>query len=1009
MFQSAQTRMDPRLWAFLSEFRENGSDYYNFVSQCIPYTGKFRIERNDLEEFWEMYCSTLSSYQQAEDEGRGVTFLSGISERPNEYLPLLVDVDLETKIDPNQDLKQRLYTLDEVKTVAAVYRRVLKEICREYRARNTVCFILEKTAPYISGDKVKGGFHLHFPRMWIRNCDHDLHIFPRVKRILNDEHPGLFSRLDVQESGQFLDGKVCSKFWLLYGGCKSEKAGSYRLTTVLDQDGDETSLAESMDGWKIYDSLDQVMDIPEDKWEYYLPRILSIHPANRDRDIVQLKSNLEWASEIKLSTAKERTIKHENVNISEMVTLAKELMPMIAAWRSDKHDDWMQMGFCLYDIGDGTQEAFDLWLAFTQLADRPNRDEARCVYEWNQMTRRNCFTIGTLRHYASIDSPVEYEEWKKKRSGGRINDVLNGGHTSLAEMLYDLYANRFVCADPEKGIWYSFRGHRWHRIRKAIELRKKIRSDLVPRFKEEEKKAKKELNELDEDVDASSSKAKLKAIRNLIKSLNSAPFKDSIMRETVDFFHDETFDFIEHLDSNINLLGFNNGVFDISTMTFREGRPEDYISKTTGYDYESFTDDHPRVLEVKDFFIKVFPNPKLRRFFLEYAAQVLKGGNFNKVFLNMVGFGDNAKSVTIEFFEKTLGEYAVKFPTSLVTGKRGQSSAAAPEVIRSVGARFGSLQEPDKGEVINSGIIKEFTGNDSIYSRALFSDGREFKPMFKLAVITNKLLRLSGNDPAVWNRILVLAFEACFPKDSSKVPKTWEDQFAAKIFHRDPNFAEKLPNMRQPFMWLLIQILKEVFVSGPSPIPTEVTEATEQYKQNNDSVLQFVKENIIEEEHKALSLAEIYSTFQQWFRENFPRLPIPDKNELKDDLNTRWGPQTADLKWPGVRLRTIQDSVNDGNILLVGKEQKKEEKVMEEKVAEVKVPEKEVREIIEMKQAKYAEQPRESISLAPTASHSNFISRIVKPQIKSHIREDDLDDDYSDDENYRPKKRLLPR
>jgi P4 family phage/plasmid primase-like protien len=995
MTQSA--RMDPSLWAFLSRFRDS-TDAYNFVGQCIPYTGKFRIERNDLESFWELYCSTLSSYNQAQDQGSGEIFLSGISERYHEYLPLLVDVDLEAKIDSKRDPKERLYTLEQVKVVASVYRKVLKEICREYKARNTACFILEKPAPYVSGDKVKGGFHLHFPRMWIRNCDHDLHIYPRVKRILTDEHPNLFSRIGgAEDTGQFLDGKVCSKFWILYGGCKSEHSGSYRLTTVLDQDGDEAKISEVMDGWKIYDAFDQPITISNDKWEYFLPRILSIHPANRDRDIVQLRSNLEWASEIKLSTAKERTIKHENINVNEAVALAKELMPMVAAWRSDKHDDWMQMGFCLYDIGDGTQEAFDLWLEFTGKSDRPSRDEARCIYEWNQMTRRNCFTIGTLRHYASIDSPSEYEIWKKKKSGGHINEALNGGHTPIAEMLYESFASRFVCADPEKGIWYSFRNHRWHRIKKAIELRKKIKTTIVPQFIAEKIKVKREINDMegDDQSDASGLKQKLNCIYKVLKNLTMAPFKDGVMREAVDLFHDEQTDFIELLDANINLLGFNNGVFDISTMTFREGRPEDYVSKTTGYDYEEFNDEHPRVLEVKDFFMKVFPDKELRRFFLEYAAQVLKGGNFNKVFLNMVGSGDNAKSVTIEFFEKTLGQYAVKFPTSLVTGKRGQSSAAAPEVIRSVGARFGSLQEPDKGEVINSGIIKEFTGNDSIFSRALFSDGREFKPMFKLAVITNKLLRLSGNDPAVWNRILVLAFEACFPKDSSKVPKTWEEQYDKKIFHRDPNFAEKLPGMRQPFMWLLIQILKEVFVKGASQTPEKVLSATDSYKQNNDSVLQFIKEYIIfDDKNRGLSITEVYSSFQQWFRENFPRFPVPDKNELKDDLNQRWGPQTTDLKWPGVRFRTQQDSFDDGTLF------------------KIKIPD--VEEKVIVKEEKYAEKPVESISLISNISYS--ASRIPKPHPKPQRIEEDIEEDmeensedeYSDHEDARPDKRLLP-
>ena len=894
-------RMDPNLWAYMTRFRDNG-DGYNFIGQCLPWTGKFKIDRKDLEEFWSLYSDTLSRYDRDEGPRDGPSiFLSGISERPNEYLPLLVDIDLETRLDPALDLTQRLYTFDQVKIVAQVYRKVLKEVCREYRARNMVCFVLQKPAPYVSGERVKGGFHLHFPRLWIRNCDHDLHIYPRVKRMLSDEHPGLFDRCQLRATGDALDPKVCSKFWLMYGGCKSEKAGSYRVTHVLDQDGDETTIAAAMDGFKIYNAFEEPIVIPDGKWHYYLPRILSTHPAGRDRDLVQMKTNLEWASEIRLNTAQERTIKHESINIGEAVGLAKELMPLIASWRSDGHDDWMQMGFCLYDIGDGSQEAFDLWVDFTKRTDRPNRDEARCMYEWNRMTRRECFTIGTLRHYASIDSPTEYEAWKRKRSGGRIKDVLDGGHAGLAQMLHDIYANVFVCADPEKGMWYAFRNHRWHRIKKATALRKKIKEDLVPRFIEEQKRIFKLLGEEEQEDDKMDKK--LKAIRTIIKNLNSAPFKDCIVREMVDLFHDDAVDFIERLDSDINLIGFNNGVFDIRTMTFREGRPDDYISMTTGYDYVEFTEDDPRVLEVKDFFVKVFPDIQLRRFFLEYAAQLLKGGNFNKLFLNMVGGGDNAKSVTIELLEKTLGQYAVKFPTSLITGKRTQSAAASPEVIRSIGARFATIQEPDHKDIINVGILKEFTGNDSMFCRGLYSDGREFKPMFKLGLVTNKLINLSGNDVAIWNRILVLPFEACFPKDPTKVPKTWDEQYAAKIFHRDHNFSEKIPAMRQPLMWLLIQTLKEVFVRGPSDIPLKVAEATDRYKQNNDVFLQFITENVIHlDDEKGLTLTEAYSAFRQWHKDAFPAVAKNRPRTTSRKTSTTAGAhRTALCAGPGSR------------------------------------------------------------------------------------------------------------
>ena len=39
------------------------------------------------------------------------------------------------------------------------------------------------------------------------------------------------------------------------------------------------------------------------------------------------------------------------------------------------------------------------------------------------------------------------------------------------------------------------------------------------------------------------------------------------------------------LDSNVNLLGFEDCVYDLATNEARAGRPEDYLTKSVGYPY----------------------------------------------------------------------------------------------------------------------------------------------------------------------------------------------------------------------------------------------------------------------------------------------------------------------------------------------------------------------------------------------------------------------------------------
>jgi len=899
--------MDPELWTYVTKFRDH-TDSYNFTSQLSPFCGKFRIERHDLENLWKIYCDSLK---------KDPSLLCGLSERPNEFLPLLNDTDLETKFDPQLDLTQRLYTMSEAKVVMRVYQKVIKEVSREWKPRNCVCFLLEKPSPYVTGDKVKGGFHLHFPRLWIRNCDHDLHIYPRVVKILNEEHKNLFSRLKEPNTGDRIDKKVCSKHWLLYGGCKSDVSKSYRFTHAFDCNGEELTLAEAMAGWKIYDTHEDEIKIADDEYEYYLPRILSIHPANQT--VTYMKTNLDCIAKAALSTAQERTTHHENINVTEAIEIATELVPLIASWRSDNYDSWFEMLCILYCIGDGCQEALDLAIEFSSKTSRNNFDEAYCIHQWQRLVNTHKFTLGTLRYYAGIDSPKEYDAWKRKKASSRIKDSLQGGHNDLAKMLFDCYSSVFVCADPEKHIWFEYKDHKWKQIKKGSTLRSKISKELALRFQEESRKI---FNEISEDEGGEGLDKKLKTIMTLIKSLKSAPFKNHVMQESEEVFYND--DFLDRLDSDINLLGFSNGVFDVRTMTFRNGKPEDFISLSTRYEYKDFTDDDPAVLEVKDFLIKVFPDPKLRGYFLEYCAQLLKGGNFRKTFLNHTGEGDNAKSITIELIELALGQYAVKLPTALITGKRTQSSQAAPELARVNGVRAAFLQEPSKRDVVNSGILKELTGNDSFFNRDLYKNGKEIKPMFKLGLVSNYMPHIEADDEALWNRILVLPYESWFPKpkDAHKVPKTFEEQLAKKIFHRDDNFNEKLPQMKQPFMWILIQKLKEIMVKGPSQIPDKVLEATAIYRRNNDVFLQFVSECIKEDvtDSISISLPEAYSAFQQWFRESFPNLKIPIKNDLKDDLTHRWGPPSESLRWSNFRIRTLRDDIKESKALVLTKD-----------------------------------------------------------------------------------------
>jgi len=318
-------------------------------------------------------------------------------------------------------------------------------------------------------------------------------------------------------------------------------------------------------------------------------------------------------------------------------------------------------------------------------------------------------------------------------------------------------------------------------------------------------------------------------------------------------------------------------------------------------DYSDYDEEHYLVKEVYDFLSKIFPDREVRDYFMNISSEVFVGGNQKKHVLFWSGEGDNGKSVTQTFFEKMLGEYAIKLPTSLIVGKRSMSSSASPELVRCAGVRWAILQEPDKKDVINIGILKELSGNDTFYARGLFQNGGEIEPMFKLVVICNDPPSIPYSDKATWNRIRVVPFESTFVNNA---PDTIEEQILQKRFPKDPYFMEKIPDLLKPFSWVLLNHRKKGYKMCE---PEKVTMATEMYRKKNDIYRQFIDERIIEDPKHKISMDEIYIGFKDWFKESNPGQQLPTKSDVKDYFIRAWGEPGRRSMWDGRRSVSIED------------------------------------------------------------------------------------------------------
>ena len=811
-------------------------------------TGKYAIGHRMIEQFWDAYCSTI---EENSDPGLG------LQEVPRGVLPVIADIDLKIEnADDALDLSQPIYRPDHVEEVVAVYQTILKSIVEGISNEHLTCILLEKPPykPDPEKDTVKCGFHLHFPGVLLRDSDQHMHLNPRVR----DELRALetFSEF-VDDSGTVVDD-VCRKAWLMYGSKKDSTMKPYLFSKVFNHDCEEIALEEAFRRYELYDSLEEPIAI-RGNVQRYLPRILSILPNNRPTS--RVKRNVVCPVKEKMCSTYKRPNIHTRMTVDEALKVAKELMPLLSDDRAKDRHEWMEIGWVLYNIGQGSPEALDLWLEFS--ARCPDKfDEAVCVFEWDRMVEKN-ITLGTLNYFARIDSPDRYEKLKAERILRHAKKGVDGAHNDIAMILQAMFGNDFVCANITNAKWYQFTNHRWKEIEQGVYLREKISKDVVDLFQDTGKNLWGDLAESEKASDMKNANKQIDSVQKVMFNLKMAPFKNNVMREAADAFYDERFD--DQLNKNPYLVAFDNGIYDLQKHLFRAGRPEDFISKGMTIKYINFDESDEEVQEVHRFLEKIFPDRSVREYFLDVYCDIFVGGNSKKIVLFWTGSGNNGKSVTQTVLEKMLGDLAIKFSTTLITGNKTQSGAASPELARAAPpVRHAVLEEPDGDEQIKIGLLKSLSGSDSYWARDLFEPGKKVKevnPYFTLTFICNKLPKLRNHDEATWDRIKVIPFETTFVRPGMPCPETYEEQLKEKKFPMDQHFSAKIPELLPAFAWVLLQHRKKPKTNYE---PEKVREATNHYRRQNDIYRQFIQENIIEDDTKYITLNDHNAHFRTW-------------------------------------------------------------------------------------------------------------------------------------------------
>lgn len=889
-------------------------DWHTHVSQIQP-KGKFAFNRDGLETLWDLYCDTVI---EIEDPNLG------LSEVPNSHGPILVDIDLKIVHPEGTSFDDNFYSREQVLETIGVYQSVLRRVVESCSDEQLICFVLERPPyrPNPDSDVVKNGFHAHFPNLFLSQEDQRVHVIPRVRDELSSLET--FNNF-VEDSGSVVDD-VSDKVWLMYGSKKEGTPAPYRLTEIYNHAREKISLEEALKTHHIFDAREESISM-KSRYTYYLPRVLSILPGHRK--VQSIKKGIDCYVATRSASNTKKTNRpskgpHKVNNpsaheVRDGLRIARKLVPMLSQFRADDRDEWMTIGWALYNIGDGCDEALDLWLQHSQRSDK--YDETICIDNWNRMSKGN-ITLGTLRYYAEMDNPKMFAEFKKENLQHHRKNALNGSHFDIARILYEEYASQFVCASIKNKMWYQFVDHHWKQIDEGTFLFNKISTRVVEEFIEDGKGYISELATDEENVKDRVINSKVERVQKLIAKLKDHSFKKNVMNEAAHVFYDERFK--DKLDQDPNLIAFDNGVYDLKNLIFRAGCPEDFISKKLTIPYREYNSSDDEVQEVLQCLEKLFPDKSLRNYFLDIYSDIFMGGNSKKIFVVWTGTGNNGKSVMQHMLEDMLGPLSVKMPTTVFSGPKVKAGQANPEMVRlAPPVRSATFEEPDGDESFNIGILKAVTGGDKIGVRDLYQAGKEIrdlKPMFMPTLICNKLPRMRHADDAYWDRVKVIPYESKFIRPGNPCPESYEEQLREKQFPMDMHFSSKIPDLLAPFAWLLLEHRKN---PTRQEEPDKVREATVMYRKQNDDFRKFDDEKIIRDPVAELTMDELFNTFRFWFSDSYPnrRADLPDRDTIKQYFIGFWGESTWNRnRFVGFRIRQLEDDCEDNQSFEVASE-----------------------------------------------------------------------------------------
>lgn len=818
--------------------------------------------------------------------------------------PLLIDLDFHY---PKDKALKRRFNESHIKAFCSEMMKAYEHFFAmdKYNETNIRFFVTLRPQPYGDKEKIKDGIHIVSPEATLSNDKWNV-----IRNYLLSQNviSKVFGDTEYINKDEDVYDKAMGRKqgWMFYGASKPS-IPAYQLTNVLTYDPSSSTWDEEPTEiysprellglmsvrFEVEEDINEVKEERKEEFLNFANANTTTAPAVPEEQTIDKAAAITAVQSPTLNTIASLLPQSED----ELNVLRAIVLECLSEDRANDHDSWVRVGWCLHNINP-SDEMFDLWMDFSKKSPKwqthRHLEVPQLRRDWHHGMRKEGdgprLGIRSLYKWARDDNIEKYKQILDADTCEYIIRQTEATHYHIAKLMGKMFGSVYIASiDSRSTEWYHYDEvlNMWRHLNQGMELRKKICLDVANQIQSACDKVGSRFatttNAGDKEVHAN----KLKQLHDMQVKLYSTGFNDSVMKMCSTLFYEE--DFVNKLNVNPYLFGCVNGILELrhkaphdtrEHVIFRQGRPEDYVSFLAGRNHpetdpipyiaysEYVKAKDPRLEEIQDFFIKLFPREDLRKHVLKLLASCLEGMNREQLYYFFIGVGSNGKSKLIKLMELVFGDYQTSLQSTVFTRKRPEAGAANPEIIAIKCRRFIYSAEPDYNEPLNTSRMKQMSGEDMIEARGLYKDQDKFKVMGKMFMLCNRLPTISTMDNGTWRRIRVIPFESRFEEADHP------DLVAKRpgVYPRDNRLEEKMLTWREPFLSYLVHLYETEYIpNGLQPEPAIVKQESEKYKADYDSFAKFRMERIRERRDgfnevtgEKVSIKEILKCYKRW-------------------------------------------------------------------------------------------------------------------------------------------------